>query len=804
RDNTNDGGGWDIRLHHFSGMEHHGYPSLYQRFNDEAIQPLADYGGGSGCGGLFLAEPGFPDGDGNALYTADWGRSWIFRHHLTPKGATFTADQTEFLGVPRVTDLDVDGSSHLYVASWQGATFTYAGPNVGYILRLSPKGYTPDPLPDFAKAKPSELVGLLKSPSHRRRLEAQRSLLRLGLDDATTKSLTSLAADRSAPIECRIAAVFTLKQGLNERSTEILANLAKDDSIREYAIRALTDRADPLTKVPAEPIIAALKDKNPRVRRQGVESLARLGKTVHAPSLTLLLADPDPIVAHTTVKALIMLNAVDACLAVIDKADAPEAARVGALRVLQGLHEPKVVEALSQRLERETNPSRRQGLTAALCRLYFQDGPWKGDSWGTRPDTSGPYYQPEPWAGTKAIATTLNRTLHQANGPELAALLDNLNLHKIQLEGGLETVIDLAKKDASLVPAAIDQLARTETIPASALPILIQAAESNNSDDATRAKAVIALAKTNDDNAFQAIVKALTRIDPGGQDPRLAQQARSAFLNAPKLADHVELFERLTQPDAGKGSSWADAALLVLTGANKGSPEARELANRAIDAAWYQPKRRAQLLHAVALANHRKSADRVLAALTDPDPLVADAAKTTAETLKLDTRPKASQPTGPKIKELTPEAVIAAVVKSQGGNRELGEQLFTRLNCANCHTVKTDEPLRGPFLGTVAATYKRHELAEAVLVPSKSIAQGFATNLFALDDGRTLTGFVVREAADQVAIRDVDGNEIQIPVSSIDQRVRQEVSVMPTGLADDLTVPEFSALLDFIESLAKK
>jgi len=47
RDNTNDGGGWDIRLHHFTGLETHGYPTLFKNFSDEIIQPLADYGGGS-------------------------------------------------------------------------------------------------------------------------------------------------------------------------------------------------------------------------------------------------------------------------------------------------------------------------------------------------------------------------------------------------------------------------------------------------------------------------------------------------------------------------------------------------------------------------------------------------------------------------------------------------------------------------------------------------------------------------------------------------------------------------------------
>ena len=62
RDNTNDGGGWDVRFHHFTGLEDHGYPRMYKNFGDEHVAPLADYGGGSGCGSTYLSEPGFPIG----------------------------------------------------------------------------------------------------------------------------------------------------------------------------------------------------------------------------------------------------------------------------------------------------------------------------------------------------------------------------------------------------------------------------------------------------------------------------------------------------------------------------------------------------------------------------------------------------------------------------------------------------------------------------------------------------------------------------------------------------------------------
>ncbi len=96
RDNTNDGDGWDSRLAHIHDYAEYGYPSLYMKFKDEIVAPLADYGGGSATGSLFMSEPGWPVEYGNALYTCDWGRSEVYRHPLAPNGSTFTHQAGEF------------------------------------------------------------------------------------------------------------------------------------------------------------------------------------------------------------------------------------------------------------------------------------------------------------------------------------------------------------------------------------------------------------------------------------------------------------------------------------------------------------------------------------------------------------------------------------------------------------------------------------------------------------------------------------------------------------------------------------
>lgn len=800
RDNTNDGGGWDIRLHHFSGIEHHGYPSLFQNFSDEIVQPLADYGGGSGCGGLYLAEPGFPQGYGNALYTADWGRERIYRHILTPKGATFAADQTEFVAIPRATDLDVDAMSRLYISSWKGATFTYAGENVGYVIQVVPKGYKPDPLPDFSQLDSAKLIKIFEYPSLRRRLEAQRELLRRGLDDPTIKALSKLAGDRSRPIEARVAAIFALKRDLGPRSTPILVGLCEDSTVRAYALRALTDRDDELAGVPGRVIAAATADPDPRVRRQAAESLARLGELKQAEALVPLLADPDPIVAHTSIQALTLLKASDVCFGVVDDSKASPRSREAALAVLRSLHESRVVAGLIARLEKETDSARRIGLFTALCRLDFQEGNWKGDSWGTRPDTSGPYYQPVRWSESDRIESVLRATIAKAGSGELAGELVQINRHKIPLNDQIDKILAKAEADPALSPDVIAVIARLDSVPDSAVPLLIRTATGAKNPAPTRIQATIALSKTDREDAFNAILAALPALETDRGAEREFRRARDAFLNARYLFNHVGLFESKGAAKNGRISAWADAALLSLIKANVGSPETRAEASKAIDAGWSDVARRAQILTAVALAEYRPFSDKVLASLKDADSGVAAAARLASAKLRLDGGSKI-KPRGPKIEKMKIEDVIAAI-KTRKGDRDYGERLFTSLNCVNCHTIRADDPPKGPYLGNIAKTYKRVELAESILAPSKSIAQGFATNILALDDGRTLTGFVVREAADRVKIRTSDAKEIEIPTSKIEERAKSTISVMPEGLVKDLTILEFASLLDYLESPA--
>ncbi|UUO06989.1 discoidin domain-containing protein [Blastopirellula sp. J2-11] len=798
RDNTNDGGGWDIRLHHFSGHETHGYPRLYMNFGDEIVQPLADYGGGSGCGALYLSEPGFPGEYGDAIYTADWGRSMIYRHLPKASGATFTADQEEFIKLPRVTDLDVDAQGNIYATSWDGATFTYNGEHVGSLIRVTPKGYQAKPVPDFLTATAEELVKLIAdSASHRIRLAAQRELLARNVDDASVAALTKLVENKSAPLDNRVAAIFTLKQWLGQKSHAILARVAADESMRAFAIRALTDRWDQQTEIPVNLLLESLSSSDARTQLEAIVGLTRLGDVKNGAAITAYLDHQDPIIAHTAVQALIKLQAAGAALAVIDNPQASSAQRTGAIRVVQSLHDADVVTALIERLAKEQDAARRSDLLIALCRLYNHEGKWTGQSWGTRPDTRGPYYQPEPWSESPRIAAALKNQLESLSPTDAEFLLKQLARHRVDLDGSLQLVLTRAAADAQFIPAAVTKIAAGDSLPSEAIPLLEKVVADETAEAAVKSAAVIALLRSQNKDVLATAHAGLNALHSDTKSKAAYLAAFDAFKDSGRLSSCVHPLQEMAVSNEGIASVWADAGLVLLSQQKKLSPEVQAIVAKSVDSGWSDRPR--QRLEAVYLANDRRAEEKIIELLASNDPQVSGAAQRIANAWQI----KAQMPSGPKLKTMKPEEIIAQVMKKKGDVKR-GEQLFAKLTCNRCHTVDPNEKPIGPYLPQVAKTYRREQLAESVLLPSKTFAQGFVTNIFLLDDGRVMTAFITSEAADEIIIRDEQGNEHKLDPDAIDARKKSEVSVMPKGLTDEITLDEFTSLIDYLQSLAAK
>ncbi|PVD50771.1 heme-binding protein [Terrimonas sp.] len=466
RDNTNDGKGWNIRFSHHIQSGEYGYPLLFKHFTEEILPGLVDLGGGSGTGSLFMDDPNWPAKYNNVPMMADWGRNELYLHRVTPSGPSFTQQEEDFIQLAQITDLDVDGSGRLYMAAWNGAGYT-GDSSKGFVVRAVPKGWTYKPFPNIQKLSIDELGALLKADGAVARQTAQQELMARGGDKATAAAW-KVADDKTLPLYARVAGIFTYAQIAGKNGIKNLTELTNDAAVKEFALRALADRKPFVADVPSEPFMKALSDTSQRVKAAAIIGLGRLGK---AEAAEALLQTPVPasftapakgvegphatpnadiILPHLAVRALVQLNAVDACI----KAVGADNSTI-ALWALRYMHDPGAVEGLIAAYNKTEDASLKSQILVTLARLYKEETPYDGSYWwSTRPDDHGPYYQAETWASSDPIKNLMMNEWKKADKKQKEFYADLNGKFRMgidefggneELEKAEETKIDLNK-----------------------------------------------------------------------------------------------------------------------------------------------------------------------------------------------------------------------------------------------------------------------------------------------------------------------------------------------------------------------
>jgi putative heme-binding domain-containing protein len=455
RDNTNDGGGWNIRFSHMIQSGEYGYPVLFKHFTEEIIPALVDLGGGSGTGALYMDDDSWPAKYNHVPMMADWGRSELYIHRLTPDNGSYTQQQEDFIHLPQITDVDVDASGRMYLSAWDGAG--YSGDSTkGFTVRVVPKNWTYKPYPDLKEASVKELISLMQTGSNVARLYAQQELLTRGEDGE--EAAWKLAGDKNKPTYARVAAMYAYSQMAKENAVKNLVELSKEEAMKAFALRALADRKPFLKNVPIEPFINALKDTSKSVEFAGIIGLGRLGRPEAAEAL-LQIPVPASFVApakgtegphatpnsaiippHLAVRALVALHAVDACVAAVGTKNSTLA-----LWALRYMHDVKAVSGLINAYRNSQDDSLKRKIIATLGRLYNEETPYDGTWWwSTRPDSHGPYYKPVTWEGSDSIKNFLagvwNKT-DKAGKEFFAGLNGKLRMGITQFGGNDEEVV---------------------------------------------------------------------------------------------------------------------------------------------------------------------------------------------------------------------------------------------------------------------------------------------------------------------------------------------------------------------------
>lgn len=194
------------------------------------------------------------------------------------------------------------------------------------------------------------------------------------------------------------------------------------------------------------------------------------------------------------------------------------------------------------------------------------------------------------------------------------------------------------------------------------------------------------------------------------------------------------------------------------------------------------------------------------------DPAVATAGVRKASATGGDTKPLVDALTAaaglqPVGMGLSPEEMtkVMAEVKTIG-NAARGEAIYRRqaLLCQSCHAIGAVGGVVGPDLLSIGSSAPVDYIVDSLIEPSKKIKEGYATTLVNTRDGGVFSGFLVREDAREVILRDATGHVQSIPAADVTSKQSIPVSLMPPALTATLRRDEFIDLVRFLSELGKE
>lgn len=786
-DNTNDGDGWDMRLHHLTPLAHMGYPNLYKHFSEDAMPPLFTYGGGSGCGALYLEEPQFPDWLNQRFQTISWGR--MFTHDLTPHEATFTNKDQVLLSMNKLVDLDVDGSSRLYFANFEGGGARIdPGAIVGHIVQAKPRGWKCRPFPDLEKASPETLISFLDQGSGVLRQQAQWALIGSeteGVDEWLKKA----GGNEALSLEARIAALFAINLRDGSGAVETLSGFLNDEALTEFALRSLLDRDDRSELGLETKLAALLEHKDPRVRLQAVVGVQKLG-LVNLTEKLLEMAKEEPrrplekdvahvhdAIPHTARRALIAMAPVDRLHKALDKSEL----RPAALAVLRQIHHADNVAKLMAALGRSATGEEKLDLVATLLRLYHREKEWDGNSWwGTRPNSAGPYYRGVAWEGSKDIAAALRKAVKGMDEKSQKEVLYQVRRHNLSLEE-LRLPIEV---DPS------EQLLEQPEHTFQQHPDLLAIMTDEGRPQPMRIKAFRAALEVTGFTYGDWCVNTIKALDKIAEEKELYDMLSREFVQSSShrisMMQRVpKAFSKLRRANASQQELFFDVICNLVQ-----SPLTTEKEKGAVVSGMAKNPMTPAFL--ASIREHRVTVFLPLLKKASKDKELGEEVQKVIAALK--------SSGGKLVGSLPQKEVIGAVLKISG-SAEAGKQIFMRQACFACHSVLPDEPQKGPYLGTAGSQFNREQLITHVINPGAEVAQGFQGFSFTLKDGSTATGFVTSRDEKTIELRTIAGVGQKLSVAEVADETALEGSLMPPGLVDGLTLEEFASLIDYLQSL---
>ena len=789
----------------------------------DVLPPLVHLGAAAPCGLARYESDIFGNEYRDNLFACCFNMHKVTRHVLTPEGATFKSADSDFLVSDNLdfhpTDVQEDADSSLIVVNTGGwyklccPTSQLHKPDVLgaiYRVRRTQAVRTVDPRAltiDWAKLSLEKLAILLADarPAVQRRAIAELArrkdaavpiltqivqVMSMGYDFEKSVNKKDSAVEKQARISARMRqnAVWALARidGPQARAAFIPEDGAYGDpdyTVLQAAAHSVSLWRD---KDAFEPLIMTfLQSKSLLVRRLGVEFLCRIGRT-DAVELLLALAgrfdtNPDRVFEHSFIFALIEIADVRQTAKGLT-AESPSTRRAALI-------------ALDQMPNGGLKPEIVAELLGSNEPLVKETAAWivgRHPEWGD------------------ALAGYLRSRLYGKALSEADAVELEKHLAQFSKSAAVQELMARALSDAEVSPEcrrivlrAMSRSALKEPPGAwiAALTDLLKVGQGDLLEPAVAAAKALPSAKTPDLEFARVLVAV------GGNVDVLPSARLAALAAAPGRLTNVSpaLFDFLTdhlRPEE-------EVSL-------------RSLAADVLARAVLTPEQLAKLTESFQVTGPLE-ADRLLPAFKD--------STDEAVGLKLIAALKDS----PAVSGLRIDAIKAAIAKFPPSVPEQAEQLYVLINvdltkqrakletllaslkdgdirrgqavfhsskaaCAACHPFGYLGGNVGPDLTKIGGIRQERDLLESIVFPSASFVRSFEPVVVATKSGKTINGLVKGETADEIVLATGPKETARIARDDIEEMRPSTVSVMPSGLDQQLSPQDLADLIAFLKN----
>jgi putative membrane-bound dehydrogenase-like protein len=191
------------------------------------------------------------------------------------------------------------------------------------------------------------------------------------------------------------------------------------------------------------------------------------------------------------------------------------------------------------------------------------------------------------------------------------------------------------------------------------------------------------------------------------------------------------------------------------------------------------------------------------------DPAVRPSVRTEMVKPILDKYPKAVQTEAEKLYAELAEArkderakLEKMLADLKPGDVRRGQLVFNsqKANCIACHKVGYVGGLVGPDLTRIGGIRTERDLLEAIVFPNASFVRSYESVRVVTTDERTFNGILKKDAPDEIIVVVAADKEERVARADVASITPSSVSVMPSGLEQQLTPQDLADLVAFLRA----